>query len=94
MQSWVDSGSSTFCPLLLLLTSGVSPETAANFLLFLNVAIFLEGKILSMVKTQIILFLVLLKVSSKSEGIKFQQFKQSKKVIFKESYNTQSRNIS
>ena len=34
-----------------------------------------------------------MKVSSKSEGIKFQQFEQSKKVIFKESYNTQSRNI-
>ena len=43
MYSWVNSGSSTFCPLLPLLPSGVSLETAANFLLFLNVAIFLEG---------------------------------------------------
>ena len=58
MLSWANSGSSTFLPLLLLLLSGVSLETAANFLLFLNVAIFLEkGKISSAVKTEFILFL-------------------------------------
>ena len=38
------SGSSKFCPLL---PSGVSLESAANFLLFLSVAIFLEGKLVS-----------------------------------------------
>ena len=78
------TGSSTFCPLLLLLPSGVSLKTAANFLVFLNLAIFFEGKNLSVVKTESILFLVLLKVSSKSEEIKFKQFKQSKQVIFRE----------
>ena len=77
-----NSGSSTFCPLLLLLPSGVSLETAANFLLFLNVAILLEGKSCQWL-ILILSFLVLIKVSSKSEGIKFQQFKQSKKVILK-----------
>ena len=44
MYSWVNSGSITFSPLLPVLPSGVSLEIAANFLLFLNVAIFLEGK--------------------------------------------------
>ena len=52
MYSWVNSGSSTFCPLLPLLPSGVSLETAANFLLFLNIAILLEGKSLSVMKTE------------------------------------------
>ena len=82
MLSWVNSGSSTFCPLLLLLPSGVSLETAANFLLFLNVAILLEGKSCQWLRLNLS-FLVLIKVSSKSEGIKFQQFKHSKKVILK-----------
>ena len=37
-----------FCVLPLLVLSGVSLETAANFLLFLSVAIFLEeGKLVS-----------------------------------------------
>ena len=39
MYSWVSSGSRTFGALPLLVFSGVSLETAANFLLFLNVAI-------------------------------------------------------
>ena len=82
IESWVNSGSSTFCPLLLLLPSGVSLETAANFLLFLNVAILLEGKSCQWLRLNLSL-LVLIKVSSKSEGIKFQQFKQSKKVILR-----------
>ena len=40
------------CVLPLLVLSGVSLETAANFLLFLNVAIKLGEKILSAVKTE------------------------------------------
>ena len=83
MYSWVNSGSSTVCPLLLLLPSGVSLETAANFLLFVNVAILLQGKSCQRWRLNLS-FLVLIKVSSKSEGIKFQQYKQSKKVIFRE----------
>ena len=47
MYSWVNSGSSTFCRLLPLLPSGVSFETGANFLLFLNLAIFLEENLVS-----------------------------------------------
>ena len=46
--------------------------------------------ILSAVKTEFILFLVLTRVSSKSEGLKFQPFKQSKKVILKELQNSMS----
>ena len=48
--------SSTLRLLIPLLPSGVSLETAANFLLFLNVAIFLEAKILSVMKTEFIFY--------------------------------------
>ena len=46
-----------FCALPLRVLSGVSLETAANFLLFLNVAIKL-GKSLSAVKTEFSLFYI------------------------------------
>ena len=42
-----------------------------------------RGKILSVAKTEFILFLVIIKVSSRSEGIKFQQYKHSKKLVVK-----------
>ena len=51
-------------------------------LLFLNVSILLEGKSCHWLWLNLS-FLVLIKVSSNSEGIKFQQFKKSKKVILK-----------
>ena len=59
MYSWLNSRSSTFCPLLPLMPSGVSLETAANFLLFRIVAIFLEEKILSLMKTQLNFFVII-----------------------------------
>ena len=42
MYSWAISGSSVFYDWLFFVFSGVSLETAANFLLFLNVAIILR----------------------------------------------------
>ena len=42
MYSWAISGSSVFCDWLFLVFSGVSLETAANFLLFLKVVIILR----------------------------------------------------
>ena len=60
MYSWVNSGSSRVYHLLLLQPSGVSLETAANFFLFLRVAIFLEReKISSAMKTEPISLLFL-----------------------------------
>ena len=44
MYSWANSGSSVFCDRLFLVFSGVSLETAANFLLFPNVAKILREK--------------------------------------------------
>ena len=44
MLSWVNSGSSVFCTPLFLVLLGVSPEAAASFLLFLNVAVRLREK--------------------------------------------------
>ena len=47
IYSWVSSGSRTFGALPLLVLSGVSLETAANFLLFLNVAMLLGENLFS-----------------------------------------------
>ena len=44
MYSWAISGSSVFCDWLFLVFSGVFLKTAANFLLFLNVAMRLGEK--------------------------------------------------
>ena len=52
IYSWVNSGSRTCGALSPLVLSGVSLETAANFLLFLNVAIKFGEKISSVVKTE------------------------------------------
>ena len=45
MYSWATPGSSVFCDWLFLVFSGVSLETEANFLKFLNVAIILREKL-------------------------------------------------
>ena len=47
-----------FCVLPFLVLSGVSLETAANFLLFLSVAIFREEENLSVMKTEFILLII------------------------------------
>ena len=44
MYSWAIAGSSVLCDWLFLVFSGVSLETAANFLLFLKVAMILREK--------------------------------------------------
>ena len=59
-ETWVMYSSAilgwiVFCDWLLLVSSGVSLETGVNFLLFLNVAVFLR-KSLSVVKTELIFF--------------------------------------
>ena len=63
IYSWVSSGSRTFGALPLLVLSGVSLETAANFLLFLNVAIKLGEKVFSVVKTEFSTLVFLLQLS-------------------------------
>ena len=45
MYFWVILGSSVFCDWLFLVISGVSLETAANFLLILIVAMILKEKL-------------------------------------------------
>ena len=66
------------CVLPLLVLSGVSLETAANFLLFLNVAIKLGEKTLSAVKTDfLIYFLQTIKLLFFSMREKSSQYKQS-----------------
>ena len=45
IYSWAIPESSVFCDWLFLVFSGVSLETAASFLLFLNLAIFLSEKL-------------------------------------------------
>ena len=72
MYSWVDSGSSTFCALLPLLPSGVSLETAANFLLFLNVAILLRKNSCQWWRLNLFHLWLSTMVSSKFEGKSFQ----------------------
>ena len=47
MYSSAIPGISVFCDWLFLVFSGVSPETAANFLLFVNVSIILTEKLVS-----------------------------------------------
>ena len=44
MYSWANPGSSVFCDWLFLVFVGVSLEIAANFPLFLNVAMILREK--------------------------------------------------
>ena len=78
-----------FYPLLFLVLSGVPLETAANFLLFLNVAKN-SGKVLSAVKNEFDLyFLLTVSIFSYYEGKKFQINTNSQVVIFIEWYKTE-----
>ena len=72
-----------FCPLLFLVLSGVSLETAASFLLFLDVAMRLGEKFYRRLR-QILSFILRMKViiSSDYEGKESPKTKMHQLVIF------------
>ena len=77
MYSSAIPGLSVLCDWLFLVFSGVSLETAANFLLFINVAIILREELCQLWKLNWVLFFLSKCLSPLSSGKKFQPSKNS-----------------
>ena len=86
MYSWAISGSSVFCYWLFLVLSGVCLETAADFLLFLKVAMILREISVSCEDWIIFQFVTKVSISSIMRGKGFNKDKQL--MISQNDYNT------